>query len=111
MATETTPGGTQQLEVGEGALTRAAQLVAAARQDFDRMSRELDGQIAGLRGRWAGAGGEAFFALHLAWTERQGRVVAALDGFEDSLVGTGRDLAATDTTQAAGFAGFQGRLG
>ena len=75
------------------------------------MSGELEGQIAGLRGRWAGAGGQAFFALHQAWTEKQKLVVRALDEFEASLLGTQRDVTSTDDTQAAGFITFHSRLG
>ena len=61
-----TRGGT-----GRSALTKAAGMVAEAKADFDGFSRKLDGQIAGLKGKWAGAGGTAFFTLHQAWTEKQ----------------------------------------
>ena len=39
---------------GEKTLTRAAGMVADAKTDFDGISRKLDGQIDGLRGKWAG---------------------------------------------------------
>ncbi len=100
-----------EMRMGEGTLAQAARLVSGARQDFTRMSGELEGQIAGLRGGWAGAGGQAFFVLHQAWTERQRVVVDALDAFEASLLVTGRDLAATDDTQATYFTRFHSRLG
>jgi WXG100 family type VII secretion target len=103
--------GSSEVRVGAGALTGASRLVAGARQDFDRMGRDLGSQVAGLRGRWAGSGGQAFFGLHQAWDDRQRRVVAALDDFEASLRGTDRDLAATDDAQATTFTGFQHRLG
>lgn len=102
---------THQVSTGAGTLERGARLVAGARQDFDRLAAELEGQVAGLHGRWAGAGGQAFFALHRAWTERQRVVVGALDGFEAALTGTGRDLTATDDAQASQFATFTHRLG
>ena len=47
---------------GEGTLTRAASMVADAKADFDGFSRRLEGQVAGLQGRWTGAGASAFFA-------------------------------------------------
>ena len=72
---------------------------------------ELDAQIAGLRGRWAGAGGRAFFVLHQAWTEKQKIVVSALNEFEASLVGTQRDNVSTDDAQSASYSRFTGRLG
>ena len=96
---------------GEGTLSRAAGLVAEARGDFDRISARLDGQIEGLRGRWAGAGGQAFFALHQAWTDKQRVIVAALAEFEASLTGTERDNVATDQAQSATYQRTAGRLG
>ena len=53
-----------------------------AKVDLDRISSRLDGQIQGLRGRWQGAGGTAFFTLHQAWTDKQRIIVQALDAFE-----------------------------
>lgn len=102
---------TNEMRMGEGTLSRAAQLVADARQDFDRLAADLDGRIADLRGRWAGAGGEAFFVLHQAWTEQQRTVVGALDGFEAALLATQRDLTGTDDAQATAFSGYRSRLG
>jgi WXG100 family type VII secretion target len=99
-----------EMGMGEGTLKKAAQLVSGAKQDFDRMSGELDGQIAGLRGQWAGAGGQAFFVLHQAWTEKQRVVVSALDEFEAALLGTERDITSTDDTQASNFTNFQSKL-
>ena len=57
--------GAAEMGQGEGTLTRAAGLVAEAKQDFDSLSKSLEGQIAGVQGKWAGAGGTAFFNLHL----------------------------------------------
>lgn len=102
---------TNEMRMGEGTLGRAAQLVADARTDFDRLGADLDGRIADLRGRWAGAGGEAFFVLQQAWAEKQRTVVAALDGFEASLLATQRDVSGTDAAQAAAFGSYRARLG
>lgn len=104
---------TSAAEMGQGAgtLTRAAGLVAGARQDFDAMSRALAAQIAGAQGLWVGAGGTAFFALHQAWTERQGIVTSALSDFEAALVATERDNVATDQAQSSDYARVAARLG
>ena len=99
-----------EMGMGEGTLTKAAQLVSGAKQDFDRKSGELEGQIADLRGKWAGAGGQAFFVLHQAWTEKQKVIVSALNEFEQSLVGTDKDISSTDDTQAVNFNNFQSKL-
>jgi uncharacterized protein YukE len=91
----------------DGALGRAAALVADARADFERSARLLDAQIAALHGRWGGAGGSAFFVLHQAWHDRQHTVVAALERFRASLIETERDNTvvdhrAADTLRALG---------
>lgn len=96
---------------GEGTLTKAAGLVADAKADFDRLSSKLDGQIQGLRGRWAGAGGQAFFALHQAWTEKQRVIVGALNEFEAALTSTEKDNLATDEAQSAHYTRTASRLG
>lgn len=101
----------QEMGQGEGALSRAAGMVADARADFDRLSRDLEGRIQGLRGQWVGAGGTAFFTLHQAWTEKQAVIVGALDAFEASLVSTERDNLATDDAQMTNYHRNAARLG
>lgn len=103
--------GAPEMGQGERTLTRAAGLVADAKADFDSMSRALDGQIAGLRGKWAGSGGNAFFALHQAWTQKQQVITNALNEFEASLTSTERDNMSTDEAQSANYNRFAGRLG
>jgi WXG100 family type VII secretion target len=100
-------------EMGQaaGALTRAAGLVAEARVDLDGLSARLDAQVQGTRGQWLGAGADAFFLLADAWTAKQRRVVAALDGFESRLRATEADNAATDEAQQAAFGRYAARLG
>ncbi len=100
-----------EMGMGAGTLGRGADLVGAARSDFDRMSAELDHEIDQLRPAWQGAGGRAFFVLKDAWAERQQRVVAALDGLSAALRDTERDLVATDEAQAAGYHHDLSRLG
>ena len=103
--------GAPEMGQGERTLTRAAGLVAEAKQDFDGLSKALDGQIAGIQGKWAGAGGTAFFALHQAWTEKQTVITNALNEFEASLTSTERDNLNTDETQSSNYNRFAGRLG
>ncbi len=103
--------GAPEMGQGEGTLTHAAGLVAQARQDFDSLSKTLAGRIAGLQGRWAGAGGTAFFALHQAWTERQRTITSALEEFSAALTATEKDNVATDEAQSASYSAMTGRLG
>ena len=103
--------GAPEMGQGEGTLTRAAGLVSEAKQDFDAMSKALEGQIAGLQGKWAGAGGSAFFQLHQAWTEKQRIITNALNEFEASLTSTEKDNVNTDESQSANYSRVAGRLG
>jgi WXG100 family type VII secretion target len=96
---------------GEKTLTKAAGMVVDAKKDFDGFSKKLDGQIAGLQGKWAGAGGTAFFSLHQAWTEKQNVITNALNEFEASLASTEKDNINTDETQSANYHRTAGRLG
>ncbi|GAA3820454.1 WXG100 family type VII secretion target [Nocardioides panacisoli] len=96
---------------GEGVLSRAAGMVADARTDFNSYSNTLTNQIAGVHGKWGGAGATAFFTLHQAWTEKHKVIVDALNEFEDSLQVTERDNTATDDTQRSSYTNLQGRLG
>ncbi len=103
--------GAAEMGQGEGTLTKAAGLVATAKQDFDSLSGNLSGQIAGMQGKWAGAGGSAFFALHQAWTEKQKVITNALNDFEASLTSTEKDNMNTDATQSSSYSKMAGRLG
>jgi len=96
---------------GHGTLSKGAGLVAEAKVDFDRINITLEGEIQGLRGRWQGAGGTAFFALHQAWTEKQKVIVQALNEFESALTTTERDNVSTDEAQSANYARTTSRLG
>jgi WXG100 family type VII secretion target len=100
-----------EMLAGDQVLSRAAGMVAAARADFTRDAARLEHQISGLRGRWQGAGGQAFFALQQAWSERQRVIVAALDGFEHALRSTERDNVGTDETQQGYQLSLASRLG
>ena len=96
---------------GEGTLTRAAGLVAEAKQDFDSLSKSLEGQIQGIQGKWAGAGGTAFFSLHQAWNEKQRIITNALNEFQGSLTSTEKDNVSTDEAQSSNYSRVAGRLG
>ena len=103
--------GAAEMGQGEGTLTKAAGLVATAKQDFDGLSSNLEGQIAGVQGKWAGAGGSAFFALHQAWNEKQRVITKALNDFEASLTATEKDNMNTDESQSSNYSKLTGRLG
>jgi WXG100 family type VII secretion target len=103
--------GAAEMGQGEGTLTKAAGLVATAKTDFDSLSSNLSGQIAGVQGKWAGAGGSAFMALHQAWTDKQRVITKALNDFEASLTSTEKDNMNTDETQSSSYGKMHSRLG
>jgi WXG100 family type VII secretion target len=91
---------TPEMKAGDRTLSRAAGMVSNAKTDFDRMSRTMSDTIIGYQGKWQGQGGKAFFGLHQAWTEKQDRIVRALQDFEAALTSTERDNINTDQSQS-----------
>ena len=89
-----------EMKAGDRTLSRAAGMVATARGDFDRLSAVLSDNITSQQAKWQGQGGKAFFNLHQAWTEKQNRIVRALNEFEASLTTTERDNINTDQSQS-----------
>lgn len=96
---------------GDKTLSTAAGMVSNAKADFDKLAKNLDDQIQGMRGKWQGQGGTAFFTLHQAWTEKQTVIVKALIEFENSLRSTEKDNVNTDDTQSSNYNKTAGRLG
>jgi uncharacterized protein YukE len=88
------------MRAGDQTLSRAAGMVNTARSDFDRLSAALSDNIIAQQSRWQGQGGRAFFNLHQAWTDKQNRIVRALNEFEASLQSTERDNVNTDQSQS-----------
>lgn len=102
-----TPG----LSAAAGVLDRAAETVEDARADVTRLSQQLSAQIQGMGGRWSGEGARAFTHLHVAWQDKQRRIVAALDQFSASLVETERDNRSTDALRSESASALVNRLG
>lgn len=96
---------------GEQTLSKAANLVSEAKADFDTLASSLSGKIQGAEGAWKGAGGRAFFQLHQAWTEKQSKIVSALNEFEASLTQTEKDNLSTDESQSQSHNSLSARLG
>ncbi|WZH51376.1 MAG: WXG100 family type VII secretion target [Nocardioides alkalitolerans] len=99
------------VQIGEGSLSSAAQLVAEAKIDLDRKSQTLSSKIQGIGAQWGGQGAAAFHQLHNAWQEKQQTITNALNNFEASLRDTETDAVSTDTTQADTFQSQFNRLG
>ncbi len=95
----------------EGALVAAASRVGEARSDLLGLADQLSSQLEGLRGQWAGAGATAFGRVHLAWQDKQRRIVGALDGLAAALVETDRVTTTADATQSDELGRTAARLG
>lgn len=93
------------------ALSRGAQHVRSAQGDVARLCHQLTSEMQQARGQWQGGGGRAFQDLMVVWSERQRRIVGALEGLAASLDSTERDNLGTDDLQAAAASGLAARLG
>ncbi|HRD60783.1 MAG TPA: WXG100 family type VII secretion target [Nocardioides sp.] len=102
---------TPEMKAGDRTLSRAATLVNDAHGDFRRQASALSDHLLAQQARWQGQGGRAFTRLHQAWTEKQDRIVNALNEFEASLRSTERDLVHTDQTQSDHLTKHHDRLG
>jgi uncharacterized protein YukE len=98
------------MRAGDQTLSRAANMVATAKADFDRLSSTLSDTLLAQQAKWQGQGGKAFTNLHTAWTEKQGRIVRALNEFEASLTSTEKDNVNTDQAQSDYMAKNHSRL-
>jgi WXG100 family type VII secretion target len=108
-ATGAAPPGS--LSQADGALAHAAGRVGEARADLLGLADQLSGQIDALRGQWVGAGGAAFAQVHMAWQDKQRRIVGALDGLSTALVETDRATAHADVLQSDTMTRTAARLG
>jgi uncharacterized protein YukE len=93
----TTPN---EMKAGDRTLSRAAGMVATAKSDFDKLSATLSDNLLAQQSKWQGQGGSAFTNLHTAWTEKQNRIVRALNEFESALTSTEKDNINTDQSQS-----------
>jgi uncharacterized protein YukE len=98
------------LAQSDGALSRAARLVAAARTDLDGIAARLAAQLTDTERQWRGAGATSFFAMHAAWDAKHRQIVAVLSDFEQALLATQADNLRTDEAQSATYARTQSAL-
>jgi WXG100 family type VII secretion target len=92
-------------------LSRAAQLVAEARQDLDQQCGALRGKLAGIGAQWVGAGASAFSQVMERWDTDTRKVITALDDFENNLKASESTYTAEDASQQATFTRLSSRLG
>jgi len=96
---------------GAGTLSKAAKDVRDAKAKFDQLSKELSGQLEGMKVKWVGQGGTAFTNLHTMWTEKQTKIVRTLDDLADKLDTTEKNNTANDEQQNSVIAKLAAKLG
>lgn len=93
------------------ALTRGAQMVAAARGDLDQQLNSLRGKLSSIGSQWRGAGSSSFQQVMVRWDEDARRITRALDAFEENLRASEQTYNANDEAQSATFGKLSSRLG
>jgi len=96
---------------GEKVLSRAATMVADAKNELDGISKTLMNNVQAMRSQWGGQGSASFQSLAMAWDEKQRRIVSALNDFEQNLMTTEKDNVATDDSQQSSMTALQNSLG
>lgn len=93
------------------ALTRAAGMVASARQELDGQLQGLSGKLQGIGAQWQGMGAASFTQIMEKWNTDAKKIIAALDTFENNLKKSEASYTATDEAAQSSFSKLSGRLG
>jgi WXG100 family type VII secretion target len=99
------------LEAGDKVLAGIATEIANAKVDLDKITNNLESQLAPLKTQFRGNAGTAFQNLHLAWTEKQKKITAALNEFEQSLYTSDKTNKSTDDAHTSSLTALQNKLG
>lgn len=93
------------------ALSRAANLVAEARQELNGQLQQLGGKLQGIGSQWRGSGAAAFNNVMERWNADAQKIIQSLEAFEDNLEKSESTYTAADDAQSAAFSKLSGRLG
>lgn len=100
-----------EVSAADGALKAGAARVAQTRAELKQQLKALEGNLAGIGGRWKGQGAVAFSALMVRWNEDANKIINSLDVFEANLLSSQSTYTAADDAQAASMSRLSGRLG
>jgi len=95
---------------GEGTIKSTAQLLAEAKTQLRKLSKELQGEIDQLQGKFGGQGAQAFGVLNQAWDEKQGAIVMTLEKFESTLDETEKSMTASDEQSASSVSSIRAQM-
>jgi WXG100 family type VII secretion target len=95
---------------GEGTIQSTSQLIAGAKVELRRLSKELQSEIDQMQGKWGGDGAQAFSILNQAWDEKQDAIVMTLEKFESTLGETERSLTTSDEQSSAQVSAIRSQM-
>ena len=102
--------GNNRVGFGEGTIKSTAQLLAAAKAELRKLSKELQGEIDQLQGKFGGQGAQAFGILNQAWDEKQGAIVMTLEKFESTLDETEKSMTSSDEQSASSVSAIRAQM-
>jgi WXG100 family type VII secretion target len=100
-----------EIFAGDDALKVGAAQVAKSRAELKQQLKALEGNLAGIGGKWKGQGAVAFSALMVRWNEDANKIINSLDVFEANLLSSQSTYTAADDAQATSMSRLTGRLG
>ena len=95
---------------GDGTIKSTGQLLAEAKVELRRLSKELQGEIDQLQGKFGGQGAQAFGVLNRAWDEKQGAIVMTLEKFEATLDETEKSMTTSDEQSASSVSAIRNQM-
>ena len=102
--------GNNRVGFGEGTIKTTAQLLSDAKAELRKLSKELQGEIDQLQGKFGGQGAQAFGVLNRAWDEKQGAIVMTLEKFESTLGETERSLTTSDEQASSSVSSIRSQM-
>lgn len=100
-----------EVSAADGALQRGAQVVSDAKSSLNTELNQLEGKLASIGSQWQGQGASAFTMLMERWRSDARKITAALDSFEQNLLGSQTTYSSTDDSQSSAMNSLASRLG
>lgn len=102
--------GSGQVLVGEGALEKGAETIAASRMELKGCLRALEDRLANVGAGWTGDAATQFTMLMARWHEDADKIVRSLDEFETNLNAGSRSYQEHEEQQAAQLKSLMDRI-
>jgi WXG100 family type VII secretion target len=89
------------MDIDHDGIVRIGERINFAQSDFKKKAKDLESNLGHMATSLQGEAGTAFNKLMIEWQERQQKITALLQQFEDSLSTTQKTSVEQDSTQAA----------